>query len=269
MAGVAVDALDDSALIVHAKADHKARTDVTPYDPVRCRPTSSRRSSRGPGRNEGLRPEGNAGSRLACPAGYVWRRRGYKGQIWLNLIARGGTRGGTLDGRDIWAANVAWVDSPLWRLTRAVNTLVDVDDRISIDGFWDHVRPFGESEKRDVAKLLDAFDEEAVKRSLKIARSRTAIWEGPVRALRDEPAINLGLDVLPGRPTNPEYTKGVVDGRLLNFGRLDLRGTGVDDIHLPALADPLALRKALQDGMAAAAQATVSPAPAAVARPAA
>jgi aminobenzoyl-glutamate utilization protein B len=32
MAGVAVDALDDPTLIERAKADHKARTDVTPYD---------------------------------------------------------------------------------------------------------------------------------------------------------------------------------------------------------------------------------------------
>jgi aminobenzoyl-glutamate utilization protein B len=32
MAGVAVDALNDAALIVRAKADLKARTDVTPYD---------------------------------------------------------------------------------------------------------------------------------------------------------------------------------------------------------------------------------------------
>jgi aminobenzoyl-glutamate utilization protein B len=32
MAGVAVDALDDPALITRAKADLKARTDVTPYD---------------------------------------------------------------------------------------------------------------------------------------------------------------------------------------------------------------------------------------------
>jgi aminobenzoyl-glutamate utilization protein B len=32
MAGVAVDALDDPALIARAKADHKARTDATPYD---------------------------------------------------------------------------------------------------------------------------------------------------------------------------------------------------------------------------------------------
>jgi len=36
---------------------------------------------------------------------------------------------------------------------------------------------------------------------------------------------------------------------------LELHGTGVDDIRLPALADPLGLRRALQDGMAAAAQA--------------
>ena len=32
MAGVVVDALDDPTLIVRAKADHTARTEVTPYD---------------------------------------------------------------------------------------------------------------------------------------------------------------------------------------------------------------------------------------------
>jgi hypothetical protein len=42
---------------------------------------------------------------------------------------------------------------------------------------------------------------------------------------------------------------------LLNFARLELRRTGVDDIRLPALADPMGLRCALQDGMAAAVQA--------------
>src|SRR5215475_6514672 len=57
--------------------------------------------------------------------------------------------------------------------------------------------------------------------------------------------------------------------RLFDFGRLELRGTGVDDIRLPALADPLGLRRALQDGMAAAAQGA-APAPSvAASRPAA
>jgi len=48
-------------------------------------------------------------------------------------------------------------------------------------------------------------------------------------------------------------------GRLFDFGRIELRGTGVDDIHLPLLADPLTLRKALQDGMAAATLPVVAP----------
>jgi hypothetical protein len=40
-------------------------------------------------------------------------------------------------------------------------------------------------------------------------------------------------------------------GRLLNYGRLVLHGTGVNDITLPTIADPVALRKALQEAMGA------------------
>jgi uncharacterized membrane protein YdbT with pleckstrin-like domain len=47
-------------------------------------------------------------------------------------------------------------------------------------------------------------------------------------------------------------------GRVFNCGRLRLHGTGVDDIRLPVLADPIGLRKALQDGMAAANQASLA-----------
>ena len=52
-------------------------------------------------------------------------------------------------------------------------------------------------------------------------------------------------------------------GRLLDYGRLQLRGTGIDDITLPAIGDPVGLRRALQDGIAAAAR----PAPATVVAP--
>ena len=40
-------------------------------------------------------------------------------------------------------------------------------------------------------------------------------------------------------------------GRLLDFGHLVVHGTGLDDIVLPTLADPIGLRKALQDAIAA------------------
>src|SRR4029079_12532131 len=56
-------------------------------------------------------------------------------------------------------------------------------------------------------------------------------------------------------------------GRLLDYGQVELRGTGVDDIRLPSLADPLGLRKALQEGRAAAVR-PVAASPQAVAHPA-
>jgi hypothetical protein len=46
-------------------------------------------------------------------------------------------------------------------------------------------------------------------------------------------------------------------GRLLDYGRLVLHGTGVNDISLPPLADPVGLRRAVQDGMGAAKTAVV------------
>jgi len=63
---------------------------------------------------------------------------------------------------------------------------------------------------------------------------------------------------------------------MFDFGRLEMHGTGVGDIQLPVLSDPVALRKAVQDGMTAAAQqatpAAIVPmtaAPAETSRPAA
>jgi hypothetical protein len=41
-------------------------------------------------------------------------------------------------------------------------------------------------------------------------------------------------------------------GRIFDYGRLELHGTGDDDIMLPAVGDPLALRSALQSAIGAA-----------------
>jgi uncharacterized membrane protein YdbT with pleckstrin-like domain len=40
-----------------------------------------------------------------------------------------------------------------------------------------------------------------------------------------------------------------ISGRLFSFGHLEVHGTGVDDIILPAIADPVALQKAIQDSI--------------------
>jgi uncharacterized membrane protein YdbT with pleckstrin-like domain len=40
-------------------------------------------------------------------------------------------------------------------------------------------------------------------------------------------------------------------GRLFNYGNVEFHGTGVDDLRLPALADPVALQKAVQEALGA------------------
>ena len=141
--------------------------------------------------------------------------RGYKGQAWFDLSIRGGEWGGSLDARDIWSANVAWVDAPALRLVRALASLTDDDDRIAIDGFWEHVRPANEAERDEIEALRDDFDEAAVMRSLKIRRFKGG---GAGRELLAryimEPTLNISLGVWPGLPGEEEYTKGVVEGRL-------------------------------------------------------
>ena len=43
-------------------------------------------------------------------------------------------------------------------------------------------------------------------------------------------------------------------GRILGFGRVIISGTGIEDVRLPALAEPVQLRSKLQEAIATAAQ---------------
>jgi uncharacterized membrane protein YdbT with pleckstrin-like domain len=52
-----------------------------------------------------------------------------------------------------------------------------------------------------------------------------------------------------------------VFSRLFGFGRLQVHGTGIDDLVLPVLADPIGLQRALQDAMGAAGPAGTRPLP--------
>jgi uncharacterized membrane protein YdbT with pleckstrin-like domain len=58
-------------------------------------------------------------------------------------------------------------------------------------------------------------------------------------------------------------------GRLFNFGRVALHGTGVGDIQLPQLAEPIALQRAIQEAIGAASHVNgAAPVPAPAAQPA-
>jgi uncharacterized membrane protein YdbT with pleckstrin-like domain len=51
-------------------------------------------------------------------------------------------------------------------------------------------------------------------------------------------------------------------GRLLNYGRINLHGTGLDDISLPSIAEPVAFQRAIQESIATATRPIAAPIPA-------
>jgi acetylornithine deacetylase/succinyl-diaminopimelate desuccinylase-like protein len=80
---------------------------------------------------------------------------GLKGIAYFELRVRGAKQ-------DVHSSQATIIPNPAWRLVWALATLKDANDRITIDGLWDHVRA---ASAEDVA-LLEAlpFDEAEVKR---------------------------------------------------------------------------------------------------------
>ncbi|MEO8220542.1 MAG: M20/M25/M40 family metallo-hydrolase [Specibacter sp.] len=67
-------------------------------------------------------------------AGVMTIRRGFKGCVFAQISCTGGDWGGPADGRHIWAGNSAWIDAPMMQLVRALATMYDDGQRVTIDG---------------------------------------------------------------------------------------------------------------------------------------
>jgi acetylornithine deacetylase/succinyl-diaminopimelate desuccinylase-like protein len=63
---------------------------------------------------------------------------GVKGVVSLELICAGGAWGGPTR-TSIHSGNAAWVASPAWRMVRALQSLVDEQERVQVAGFHDDV----------------------------------------------------------------------------------------------------------------------------------
>lgn len=62
-----------------------------------------------------------------------------KGIIYLELICRGGEWGGPSK-ISLHSSNAAWIKSPVWRLIQALNTMIDINENILIDGFYKGIK---------------------------------------------------------------------------------------------------------------------------------
>lgn len=76
---------------------------------------------------------------------------GLKGILYVELRAAGAAR-------DLHSSWGTVVPNPAWRLTRALTTLKDEDERVLIPGFYDQVRP-PSAEEREALSQID-FDEQ-------------------------------------------------------------------------------------------------------------
>jgi len=94
---------------------------------------------------------------------------GGKGFVGYELICSGANWGRGPMKHDSHSSTKAMVDSPMWRLVEAMNTLVGNSGKdILIDGFYDEVRPLTEDEEKYLNILAESFDEESLKKRLSV-----------------------------------------------------------------------------------------------------
>ncbi len=83
---------------------------------------------------------------------------GVKGCLYLTIWSRGNPKAGGPMESEIHSSNAVWIASPVWRLLKALDTLVDQDQRPVIDGLWDDVAPPTKRDAAMVKELARRFD---------------------------------------------------------------------------------------------------------------
>jgi acetylornithine deacetylase/succinyl-diaminopimelate desuccinylase-like protein len=144
-------------------------------------------------------------------SGNVSVNLGSKGIIELELVASGAKWGRGPKG-DIHSSQKANIDSPVWRLLAALNSLVTPDGNTPvIDGWFENVRPLTAREKQLIAEVARSGDEQTQKKLLGITRWIDDLpYNQALERLASQPTVNIeglvagytgpgGKTILPGR----------------------------------------------------------------------
>ncbi len=96
---------------------------------------------------------------------------GVKGIVYFELELDGLSLGYGPTEFDIHGSNKAWVDSPAWRLIKALATMTTEDgNKVLIDGFYESVLPPSQDDLQLLEKLERTFDEKSSKEIMKVQR---------------------------------------------------------------------------------------------------
>jgi acetylornithine deacetylase/succinyl-diaminopimelate desuccinylase-like protein len=136
---------------------------------------------------------------------------GAKGAVEFQLIVSGETSD-KYPKADVHSSNHARIESPAWRLVKALDTLVAEDGHTpTIDGWFDNVKPLTARQKELIAERVAVTNEAEAKKALGIGR-----WIGnepfgtSMERFLSQPTVNIqglvsgytgqgGKTVLPGR----------------------------------------------------------------------
>ena len=180
---------------------------------------------------------------------------GSKGVIELELVASG-EKWGRGPKKDIHSSLKAMVDSPVWRLVRALNTLVTPDGNTpAIEGWFENVRKLTAREKQLIADAAAAANEAEEMKALSITHwiDDLPYNEALVR-LAQEPTVNIeglvagytgpgGKTILPGRAVAkldlrlvPNQTRAEAERKLR--AHLDKQGFADIEMNVSGGYDP-------------------------------
>ncbi|HXH40534.1 MAG TPA: peptidase dimerization domain-containing protein, partial [Thermoanaerobaculia bacterium] len=123
--------------------------------------------------------------------GIVTVSLGAKGVVELELIASG-EKWGRGPAKDIHSSLKAMVDSPAWRLVKALDTLVSADgNTITIDGY-PKPRPMSADEKAMIAEASKRRSEAQSKKSLGVQHWIDDLpWDQANERLESQPTVNI------------------------------------------------------------------------------
>jgi acetylornithine deacetylase/succinyl-diaminopimelate desuccinylase-like protein len=185
------------------------------------------------------------------PQGGVEISLGAKGVVEVELVCSTARWGrGSKD--DIHSSYKAELDSPVWRMVKALSTLVSEDGNDpAIDGWFENVKPLTARQKQIIADKVAATKEEDVKKLLGVQTwVRDLPYRDALERLASQPTVNIegmyagyigpgGKTVLPSKATAkldfrlvPDQTAAEAESKLKahlakrGFGDIEVKVTG-------------------------------------------
>ena len=192
------------------------------------------------------------------PDGNVTVTLGAKGIVELELVASG-EKWGRGPNKDIHSSLKAMVDSPAWRLVKALDTLVSDDgNTITVEGY-PTAPPISAEEKAMVAAAMKRRKEETAKKSLGVQHWIDDLsWQAANERLVSQPTINIeglvgGYTGVGGKTVLPHRAVAKIDMRLVPGMKKDdavaalkahlaKRGFGDIEVNVSGGYDPTSTR---------------------------